>query len=172
MQNKIKMIGTCAAAIIIGAITSLSPGTLKTSESGLMLILDYESCRLQPYQCSAGKWTDGIGNTNDVDPNRKITEQEAVADLIENIRGFEKQIDRLVVTPVTQPTYDALVSFTYNVGVGNLKKSTLLKKLNSGDVAGACNEMTRWVYSSGKKLKGLERRRANERDLCLSGVSL
>lgn len=64
----------------------------------------------------------------------------------------------------------ALASFVYNVGPGAYGGSTLLRKLRAGDVAGACNELPRWVYAGGKKLRGLERRRQAERKICLSGL--
>lgn len=64
----------------------------------------------------------------------------------------------------------ALASFVFNVGEGNFARSTLLRKLNAGDTVGACNELRRWVYAGGRKLKGLERRREAERALCLKGV--
>ena len=63
-----------------------------------------------------------------------------------------------------------MIDFIYNAGEGNFANSTMLKKLNSGDVAGACNELKRWVYSGGQKLAGLVARREAERDLCLRGV--
>ena len=67
-------------------------------------------------------------------------------------------------------TRAALGSFTYNVGVGAFNGSTLLRKAKSGDLIGACNELTRWVYAGGRKLKGLVNRRAAERELCLAGL--
>lgn len=73
---------------------------------------------------------------------------------------------------VTMPIerWVALASFVFNVGEGNFARSTLLKKLNAGDTVGACNELRRWVYAGGRKLKGLERRREAERALCLQGA--
>ena len=65
----------------------------------------------------------------------------------------------------------ALASFVYNVGPGNYQRSTLLRRLRSGDYVGACNELTKWVYAGGRKLRGLERRRHAEREICLSGLS-
>lgn len=76
-------------------------------------------------------------------------------------------INKYVMVDISEHTAVALVSFTYNVGVENFRKSTLLKKLNSGDLVGACNELPKWVYSKGKKLPGLVKRREKERELCL-----
>lgn len=64
----------------------------------------------------------------------------------------------------------ALASFVYNVGPGAYGGSTLLRKLRAGDVAGACNELPRWVYAGGRKLRGLERRRQAEKQICLSSL--
>jgi lysozyme len=71
---------------------------------------------------------------------------------------------------LAQPTYDAIVSFTFNVGEGNLRRSTLLRKLNAGDIVGACNELPRWNKAGGRVLPGLVKRRAEERALCLEGA--
>ena len=71
---------------------------------------------------------------------------------------------------LTAQTRAALGSFTYNVGVGAFNGSTLLRKAKSGDLIGACNELTRWVYAGGRKLSGLVNRRAAERELCLAGL--
>jgi lysozyme len=71
---------------------------------------------------------------------------------------------------VSQDTFDALVSFTYNVGAGAFRTSTLLKKLNAGDTVGACNQLPRWNKAGGKVLPGLTRRRAAEQALCLKGA--
>lgn len=71
---------------------------------------------------------------------------------------------------VPDASYEAFLSFTYNVGVGAFCSSTLVKKLNAGDLVGACNELSRWVYADGKYVQGLANRRADEKALCLKGV--
>jgi lysozyme len=81
-----------------------------------------------------------------------------------------KAVDSLVKVPLTVERRAALVSFVYNVGSGQLAGSTLLRKLNGGDAAGACAELGRWVYAGGVKLNGLVARRAEERQLCESGL--
>lgn len=80
-------------------------------------------------------------------------------------------VDRSVPKPLPDPVRVALASFIYNVGPGAYQGSTLLRKLRAGDVRGACNELSRWVYAAGKKLRGLERRREAERQVCLSALS-
>lgn len=95
----------------------------------------------------------------------KITLSPArCADLLkQDTRASQKAVGALVTEPVTQEQYDALVSFTFNVGRGNLASSTLLRKLNAGDCHGAAAEFPRWNRAKGKVLAGLTTRRADER---------
>ena len=79
-------------------------------------------------------------------------------------------VDRRVRVPLTDTRRAALTSFVYNVGEGQFSRSTLLRKLNAGDVAGACAELSRWVYAGGRKLAGLVKRREAERQLCEAGL--
>lgn len=95
------------------------------------------------------------------------TPAQCDAALAKQVREKTAAVDALVHVPMSPNTEAALISFTYNVGVNNFKSSTVLRKLNAGDKVGACNELTRWVYAGGKKLGGLVRRRAAERELCL-----
>lgn len=81
-------------------------------------------------------------------------------------------IDRHVKTQISVQEAAAYASLIYNIGQGNFARSTLLRKLNAGDRRGACNQLLLWVFSKGKKLRGLVRRREAERELCLSGISL
>jgi len=139
------------------------------SKQGLELIKQFEGLRLKAYKCPAGIWTIGYGHTKGVYPGMTITEELADKFLVDDIWYFERGVESLVAVPLTQGQFDALVSFAFNVGADGLGDSTLLKKLNSGDYAGAADEFPKWVYSRGKKLKGLVRRRAAERELFLTG---
>lgn len=139
------------------------------SKKGLELIKQFEGLRLKAYKCPAGIWTIGYGHTKGVYPGMTITEELADKFLVDDIWYFERGVESLVAVPLTQGQFDALVSFAFNVGADGLGDSTLLKKLNSGDYAGAADEFPKWVYSRGKKLKGLVRRRAAERELFLTG---
>ncbi len=96
-----------------------------------------------------------------------ITEAQAEQMLTEDLVRFERIVERLVRVRVNQGQFDALVSFTYNVGEGNFTNSTLLRKLNAGDTAGAAEQFARWVHASGKVLPGLVKRRAAERAMFL-----
>lgn len=80
-------------------------------------------------------------------------------------------VDKSVPKPLPDPVRVALASFVYNVGPGAYQGSTLLRKLREGDIRGACNELSRWAYAGGRKLRGLERRREAERQICLSALN-
>ena len=164
------VIGTCKALILMSAITDFSNGHLHTSMDGIKRIVKYESCRLKPYRCSAGVWTDGVGNTFDVIPNTTINEIHAAKDFVRNLKHVEKQLYRVLPYDVSQNMWDSLVSFSYNIGMTQFKKSTLLKRLNENRLYDACIEMQRWVYVNKKRIKGLVRRRREESFWCIAGI--
>ncbi|WP_428431686.1 lysozyme [Photobacterium chitinilyticum] len=165
---KISTVKRCAAVVIVGLLSALPTGTLETSDVGLKLIMDYEGCQLNTYQCSANVWTNGFGHTVGVNPDSVVTHEEVVDNLVNDVKSAEAVIDKLVAVPLEQYQFDAFVSFVFNVGAGNFKQSTLLRKLNTQDYTGACNELTRWVYADGKRLNGLVRRRNAEKEVCLN----
>lgn len=147
---------------LVGAVLAIAatlPGfqQLHTSVEGLKLIADYEGCRLQPYQCSAGVWTDGIGNTSGVIPGKTITERQAAEGLISNVLRVERALERCVKQQPPQKVYDAAVSFAFNVGTGNACSSTLVKLLNQRRWADACRQLPRWVYVKGVFNQGLDK---------------
>ena len=140
-----------------------------TSEAGLSNIKLDEGLRLTPYYCPAGKLTIGYGHV--ILPHEKFTKITAVIAhglLVSDCLVAEKAIKRYVKKPLTQNQFDALVSFVMNVGVANFRTSTLLKKLNVGDYAGADNEFLRWNKVRNPKTKkyevsnGLTKRRKRE----------
>ncbi|MBV1842201.1 lysozyme [Photobacterium ganghwense] len=137
----------------------------------MKLIMDYEGCQLNAYQCSANVWTNGYGHTVGVTPNSVVTHDEVVGNLVSDVQSAEAVVDKWVTVPLQQHQFDAFVSFVFNVGAGNFQQSTLLKKLNAEDYTGACNELTRWVYADGQRLSGLVRRRDAEREVCLNAHS-
>lgn len=148
----------------------------KYSEDLLKLVRDSEGLRLTAYLCPAGVPTIGYGHTKgvtkaQVEAGRTITHVKAVQLLIEDLDDTAAQVDKLVKTPVSQRQREALISFAFNVGSGNLASSTLLKKLNAGDYAGAADEFQKWNKATvnGKKvvLPGLTARRSAERTLFL-----
>ena len=146
---------------------------MQTSDKGIALIKQFEGCRLTAYQDSVGVWTIGYGWTQPVDgkPIRAgMTIKQATAErlLKTGLVSYESDVSRLVKVGLTQGQFDALVSFTYNLGARSLSTSTLLRKLNAGDYAGAADEFLRWNKAGGKVLNGLTRRREAERALFLS----
>lgn len=139
-------------------------GTLAVSAS---LIAYFEGRRLVAYIDPVGIPTICEGITLGVKLGDKYTEAQCDAALEAEVRLKARVVDKYVRVPVSPNTYAALVSFVYNVGEGNFRNSSLLRKLNAGDKVGACNEMTRWVYAGGKKLNGIVKRREAEKQLCL-----
>ena len=138
---------------------------MNTSQNGIDLIKHFEGCELYAYKCQAGVWTIGYGHTKDVEPGMQITEDDAHNMLVEELNEYETYVNTLVSGPLNQNQFDALVSWVYNLGGGNLKASTLLKVLNSGDYEGVPAQIMRWNKAGGKVLEGLTRRRQAEADL-------
>ena len=96
------------------------------------------------------------------------TDQECDVLFEAELRAHQAELNKYVSVPLHPNTEAALISFVYNVGGPAFSRSTLLRKLNAGDTVGACDELSRWVYAGGRKLRGLVRRRDAERELCLS----
>lgn len=116
--------------------------------------------------------TVGFGSTfredgSPVQMGDRITPPKALARALTDIQKFEGALKRCVKVPLHQHEYDAWTQFIYNVGPEAFCNSTAVKKLNAGDYEGACNEMSKWVYAGGKRLRGLVIRREKERRLCL-----
>ncbi|QCT18529.1 lysozyme [Jejubacter calystegiae] len=167
----LQVVKRCAVGVVL-AIAATLPGfqLLHTSVEGLKLIADFEGCRLQPYQCSAGVWTDGIGNTSGVVPGKTITERQAAQGLITNVLMTEKRLDACLAVKPPQHVYDALVSIGFNVGTGAICRSTMVAYINRQQWWQACDQLPRWVYVNGVFNKGLDNRRTRELAWCLKGV--
>ena len=139
------------------------------SQDGMALTESFEKCRLMPYLDSAGVLTNGWGNTHHVTPGLAITQEKADADLLANVQDAVDCVNDNVTVDLTQHQFDALVDFTFNAGIGAFKSSTLLKKLNAGDYAGARDEMDKWdkVRVNGQLVpcRGLDNRRDGEQAL-------
>ncbi|MEG0237934.1 MAG: lysozyme [Cetobacterium sp.] len=138
---------------------------MKISQKGIELIKKFEGCKLESYKCPAGIWTIGYGTTKGITSGMKITKEKAEELLKLDVEKFEKSVLKLVKVDLNQSQFDALVSFTYNLGEGNLSSSTLLKKLNNRDYYGASEEFQRWNKAGVKVLNGLIKRRESERNL-------
>jgi len=140
---------------------------MKTSEQGLSLIKKFEGLRLEAYLCPAGVWTIGYGHTHKVYKGKKITKEEAEKLLKEDLQIFESAICDVVKVPLNQNQFDGIVSFVYNVGIGAFRTSTMLKFINANHFPLAAGQFDRWIYSKGKKLEGLVKRRKEEKELFL-----
>jgi len=148
---------------------------MKPSINCINLIKTFEGFIAKPYQCPAKLWTTGFGMT--FYPNGKkvtkddkaITIEEATDMLILIVDGFANKVNTLITASVNQSQYDALVSFAYNCGCENLRKSTLLKKVNANpNDPTIALEFAKWNKGGGKVLKGLTVRRKAESDLYFS----
>ena len=149
--------------LVVGAQNWVTP-TQEAAQgvSDVSLIRQWEGLRLEAYQDPVGVWTIGYGHTFTARAGMRITEAEAEELLWGDIQWVETAINRNVVVPLTQNQYDALASWVFNLGEPNLKKSTLLRKLNNADYKGAAQEFLRWNKMNGETLDGLTRRRESE----------
>lgn len=144
---------------------------MQASKKLIDLIKQFEGFRSNPYLCPAGVPTIGYGSTVYQDgahvklSDNPISEGEAVIILYATLRQYENAVNRYVKVTINQNQFDALVDFAYNVGIGALQSSTLLRKVNNGDFKGASLEFGKWVHAGGKVLKGLVLRREAERKL-------
>jgi len=144
---------------------------MKTSELGLALIKHYEGFRSKPYRCPAGLWTVGYGHVINggrnlpVDCNRVFSIGEIDALLIADLKRFERGITLYCPVQLTQNQFDALVSFSFNLGLGTLQRSTVRQRINRLDFKGAVKVLLQYNKGGGKVLKGLVLRRQDEAKL-------
>ena len=158
---------------------------MNVSPKAVAMIKHHEGVRFTPYRCPAKLWTVGVGHVLypeqaklpidqrdkfNIQPEhfRKFGPEEVDGILRDDLRRFEQGVERYITVPLTQGMFDALVSFSFNVGLGTLQRSTLRQKLNRGDKAGAADELLKYCMAGGKILKGLQNRRIDERALFLS----
>ncbi|WP_266156493.1 lysozyme [Dyella silvatica] len=142
---------------------------MTVSATGIALIKRFEGFRAQAYRDSVGIWTIGYGHTGpDVTPGLSIDMAQATALLQADLAQATTAIASLVKVPLQQSQFDALTSFTFNLGAKALAGSTLLRKLNASDYLGAAAEFERWSQAGGQVLAGLLRRRIAERTLFLA----
>ena len=135
---------------------------MKISIEGIALIKKFEGCRLESYKCAAGVWTIGYGSTKLITQDMSITQDEAEKLLIKDIAEFEEFVLEASEMPLSQHQFDALVSWTFNLGPSNLNASTMLKVLNKGEYEDVPAQIKRWNKAGGKVLDGLIRRREAE----------
>lgn len=141
---------------------------MKASVDAYELIKQFEGLRLEAYLCPAGIWTIGYGHTSGVSPNSFITIQEADEYLHRDVAAIEMQLNKLNLS-LRQCQWDAIVSFVFNVEIGNFKASTLLAKIRiNPDDNSIIDEFLRRVYANGKVMRGLQKRRLTEMKLYFS----
>lgn len=141
----------------------------EVNQQTISLIKMFEGLRLEPYKDSGGLWTIGIGHL--IRPGEhftRITTRQAEAILQSDLRVARGGVERVVKVPITDNQFGALVSFAFNCGTTALERSTLLKKLNAGNIKGAQDEFAKWNKVKGKVVRGLTRRRAAEAALFAS----
>lgn len=138
---------------------------MKLGAAGLELIKTFESLKLTAYLDSVAVPTIGYGHTKGVKIGDRCTKEEAEAWLREDVHDAETCVNEHVTAQINQHEFDALVSFVFNLGCGNFRKSTLLRKLNDADFDGASLEFAKWNRAGGLELAGLTRRRAAEAEL-------
>jgi len=158
---------------------------MNVSPQALKVIKHHEGLRFNPYRCPARLWTIGVGHVlypeqgklkiDERDgfalrpeDDRKFTMDEVDAILAADLQRFERGVEKFVSVALPQGEFDALVSFSFNVGLGTLQRSTLRAKLNRGDKVGAAEELLKYCMAGGKILKGLQKRRIDERAMFLS----
>jgi len=142
---------------------------MKLNRAGRDLIKRFEGLRLKSYYCPAGVLTIGYGHTGkDVVVGQQISQVEAERLLNADLDKFVPGVEKLLTVELTDNQFSALIALAYNIGLGNLKKSTLLKKINASDFTGAVESWLKWNKAGGKVLKGLTARREAETQLFLT----
>jgi len=152
---------------------------MKVSAKAIKMIMHHEGVRQKPYRCPAKLWTIGVGHVLYPEQGKlKIDERDGFALKIEDFRTFpmeevdailradldrfERGVEKFCPVPLTQGQFDALVSFSFNVGLGTLQRSTLRQKVLRGDMEGASEELLKYCMAGGKVLRGLLNRRKDE----------
>lgn len=139
---------------------------MRTSPEGLALIRTFEGCVLKAYKCPAGVWTIGYGHTRGVGPGQKITDQEAIRLLDEDVRLIENRLNSKFPGQLEQRQFDALVSFIFNLGWTKFSKSTLCHRIENRASDGlVCEQLLRWVFVGKRRTVGLMKRRVAEANL-------
>lgn len=137
----------------------------------VVCVSGFEGLRQFAYYDPVGIPTACFGETKNIRMGMKFSRAECDRMLVDSLIEHDDGMMRCTTVPLADETRAALLSFTYNVGVGAYCKSTLVRKLNAGDVKGACDQLLRWDRASGVRLPGLTKRRAAERELCLKGAA-
>lgn len=162
----------CSIAVIIGIVQQRHPD-LRTSPQGMAIIGNAEGCRRDPYQCPADVLTVGVGSTEasgmPIDPTKRYSDQEIADRWANDIRIAENCVNRYGNgKAMPQGAFDPMVSLTFNMGCGAMKKSTLFRLAQKGYSKTMCDQFDRWNKAGNRVLKGLVIRRSKEKALCLA----
>jgi lysozyme len=140
---------------------------MKTGKNGLQLIKSFEGLRLDSYKCPAGVWTIGYGHTKGVKPNMVIDQSMADDYLVEDIAPIERYLNKMGIN-FRQEEFDALVSWIFNLGLGDFSRSTMFKYINENRPdEQITDQIVKWVNAGGKPLVGLRKRRVAEANMWL-----
>src|SRR6478735_1467188 len=135
--------------------------------SGSMLVAPNEGKVNKTYIDPVGILTSCLGHTGkELRIGQEFSDEQCYSKLAEDLTKSQASVHKYIVVPLNVYQEAALISFTYNAGAGNLSKSTMARKFNSFDYSGGCEELVKWVYAGGRKLKGLEARRREELEMC------
>lgn len=138
-------------------------------EPAIDIIKKYESLQLTSYKCPAGVWTIGYGHTSDVVGEGQVITEDAALNLLKgDLIDASIRSESAIKTELNDNQFGAIISLVFNIGITRFKESTLLKKINEGDLIGAADEFPRWNKVKGEVLNGLTKRREDERLLFLS----
>lgn len=141
---------------------------LSLSAAALVAIANFEGFRDRAYDDGVGVQTIGYGTTGGVRPGDRITPERALVRLLDDADKIQRDLRACIGdVPLYQHEWDAIVSWSYNVGTGAACKSSLVRKLKAGDYPGACAELLKWDKAGGKRLAGLTKRRQAEYRLCM-----
>lgn len=138
---------------------------MKVGCKSIELIKEYCVCEFMAYQNLADEWAIGYGHTKDVKKGDLITQDEADLFLMEDLLIIENAVNQLVIVDINQDMFDALISFTFNLGIESLSQSTLLNLLNQGQYSSAAEQFEKWVVSADGKSDSLAKCREAEHQL-------
>ncbi|MGB0817423.1 MAG: lysozyme [Candidatus Puniceispirillaceae bacterium] len=158
MSFRTKALGVGAAGIL-GVVAIAGP-----------FVAGWEGLRTDAYLDPVGIPTICYGHTRGVEIGHRATREHCEQLLAGELIEYAEAVHERVMVPMPDTRFAALTSFAYNVGIGNFERSTMLRLLNDGRTREACNELTRWVFAKGRILRGLQRRRHAEKELCLQGL--
>ena len=144
---------------------------MKASKKCLDMLAHHEGVRRKPYQCPAGLWTVGVGHLIGDGKslpdswNRTFSLEEVYELLAKDVAKFERGVSKLIPVQLSQSEFDCLVSFSFNLGLGTLQRSTVRQALIRGDKIAAMESLRKYNKAGGKVLKGLDNRRKDEEAL-------